>query len=386
MSTVAIDGECFIVHLKGKQYGKFGYQIQLIDASQVDEKLNEILPNGNYIQMGIEFNKNRKPINYHFKKSDPSQENTYGMYYENKYDIISADKVTHLFVKEFINQARGICWFAPVALRMHMLNKTSEAAVINFRVGASKTLVLEPTENTDPNLTEADAVDPYGRALDNVEPGETYKIPYGYKPFDYNPQYPNAEFGIFTEAIMQQIASGLDTTHPSLSSSYRGTTWTSSRTALIDERDGWKRIQNWFAEHCLDDIFPNWLYMALLTNAVAPLPAEKFEKFNEAFWYGRGFSWVDPEKEENARIKQLKYNFKTFGEIIADDNKDLEEHLEELAAEKELFVKYNINFPDDIPVNDPEDDAEDKSPGENENSTDPEKKNGKALNYEKIIN
>lgn len=373
VTTAVIDGESFTLHLKGKEYGgKYGYTTQLIDTALIDEKYNEVIspfiknkiqreqpgfPVGDYIQMGIEYTNQRKPTAYYISKQNPYDEIFFSgyTYVTGNYLRIPAEKISHLFVKEFVNQGRGICWFAPVALRMHMLNKASEAAVIALRIGASKALGLKQTENVDPNIEEAEAratggMDSYGNILEPVEPGETYKVPYGYEPFDINPTYPNNEFGPFTEFLLQQCASGLDTSHPSLTSSYKGTTWTSSRTALIDERDGWRRLQKWFSEHYLDDVYSNWLYMALLSNITNPLPASKFEKFNEPFWYGRVWEWVDPEKEVNAIIKSFQYKIKTFSEILAERGKDLEEHLEEIADEQKLFEKYGIEFPADVPA------------------------------------
>lgn len=401
LTTACIDGESFTVHLKGKGYGgRFGYTTQLVDANLVDEKYNRVLSQyermqiqkeqggevGTYIQMGIEYNNYRKPTAYYFRKQNPYDEIFYSGYaLGNDYARLPAENVIHLFVKEFVNQGRGISWFAPAALRLHMLNKTSEAAVIAFRIGASKTLLLEQQENADPSIEEAEAAaeggsDPYGNILEPVEPGETYKIPYGYKAVNYDPQFPNSEFGSFTETILQQVASGWDTSHPSLTSNYKGTTWTSSRTALIDERDGWERMQHWFAEHYLDDVYANWLYMILLSNQV-PLPATKFEKFDEAFWYGRDWEWVDPEKEVNAQIKEFQYKFSTFAEILGRKGIDLEEHLEEIADEQKMFEKYGIEFPADIPE-DTKPNKEQK-PEEEDDLLDTEKipKNGKEKIY-----
>lgn len=350
MSTVASQGEMFIQILKGKEYGPFGYMLNVVDPSMIDERYNKRLPGGNYIQMGIEYDQYGRVVNYHIRTENPANDIYSGGYFiSTDYKPISAENMLHLFVKEFPDQKRGISWFAPAALRMHMLNKASEAAVINFRIGASKTLVLKQTEQFNPSIEEAEDQDPYGNVLENVEPGETYKIPFGYEPWDYNPQYPNNEFSQFTDSLVLQIASGFDVSHPSLSSNYKGTTWTSSRTALIDERDGWREIQNWFKENFLDDIYSSWLKMFLLSQISNPLPPTKFEKFNQPIWYGRTWEWVDPEKEENARIKQFKYHFKTFGEIIGQDGKDLEEHLQEIQDEENLFEQYDIEFPDDIP-------------------------------------
>lgn len=376
-TSCVIDGESFTMHLKGKEYGgKFGYTTQLIDPRLINERHNKrISPYeklkiqaeqggevGDYIQMGIEYNLFRKVTAYYIAKYNPYDEIFFGGFnIVGDYIRIPASQITHLFVKEFVNQGRGITWFAPAALRLHMMNKATEAAVIAFRIGASKTLVLEQTEDADPNIETAEAnaeggSDSFGNILEPVEPGETYKVPYGYKPHNYDPDYPNNEFGPFTDALLYNVASGFDVDHASLSSNYKNTTWTSSRTALIDVRDGYKISQKWLSESYADDIYENWLYMCLLSDQV-PLPPSKYEKFNEPNWFGRPFEYVDPEKEVNAKIKEFKYKFKTMASILAPDAVDLEEHLEEIAEEQRLFEKYGIEFPADVP----EDSKPDKS-------------------------
>ena len=171
---------------------------------------------------------------------------------------------------------------------------------------------------------------------------------------------------------MMQIASAYDVAHSSMSGNYKGSTWTSSRTALLDERDGWKRLQNWFSEHFLDDVFENWLKMSLLSGILNPLPSKKYDKFNEPFWYGRIWEWVDPDNEVNAKIKQFKYKFQTFGDISAERGKDLIEHIEELKTEEELFKEYGIDFPTDIPTDSISNDAvagsSDPNSGDNNNN------------------
>ena len=107
--------------------------------------------------MGIEYDKFRTVNRYWLRKSNPVYESYIGSgSYFSDYDYypVNADEVCHLYVKEYVNQGARIPWSAPAALRMHMINKTSEAAVINFRIGASKTLILKPTENIDPSIEE----------------------------------------------------------------------------------------------------------------------------------------------------------------------------------------------------------------------------------------
>jgi capsid protein len=74
--------------------------------------------------------------------------------------------------------------------------------------------------------------------------------------------------------------------------------------------------------------------MALLRSAI-PLPAEKIDKFNMPMFSGRRWPWVDPEKDVNARIKEIQAGASTLGEWLAEKGEDLDEKLQELAREKQ---------------------------------------------------
>ena len=65
LETLARDGEVFIVKHRSADF-KDSFAIEFIESDQVDETKNEKLDNGNEIRMGVELNKFKKPIAYHF--------------------------------------------------------------------------------------------------------------------------------------------------------------------------------------------------------------------------------------------------------------------------------------------------------------------------------
>lgn len=95
------------------------------------------------------------------------------------------------------------------------------------------------------------------------------------------------------------------------------------------------------SENFLDDLFSDWLDMALLSKAV-PLPYFKYEKFNSPSWQYRGFAWVDPLKDMQANILACKEGLKTHSQIASEMGMDIEELYQQLQKEKELRKKYGI--------------------------------------------
>ena len=72
VTGVKRDGEIFVRLLRGAGVNKYGFALQLVEPELVDERYNDILPNGNIIRMGIELTPQRKPIAYYVKRYQPN--------------------------------------------------------------------------------------------------------------------------------------------------------------------------------------------------------------------------------------------------------------------------------------------------------------------------
>jgi lambda family phage portal protein len=140
---------------------------------------------------------------------------------------------------------------------------------------------------------------------------------------------------------LRGIASGLDVSYAYLANDLTDVNYSSIRAGVLDERDVWRDVQAFMAEHVLQPIFEEWLEMALLTQKIN-LPFSKLEKFKKARWQPRGWQWVDPEKDVNAKIMSIENNLETGADIAAEQGKDLEEIYQQLAIEKELKKKYGL--------------------------------------------
>jgi len=347
LKTMAIDGEIFLKKVANKNINKFGFTLQLIDAALCDETFNSTNPaNGNPIIMGIEYNKYMRPQAYYFKKVD-SARSIYDIYFTRDYVRIPADQIIHLYRKEFVGQLRGISAFLPVAYRMNILKGYQEAVLMNARSAARKTGVLVPKDTATP-LSEANIAggeeDADGNIIQDIAPGETYVVPEGYDFSTFDPTYPSGSEGPFTEMVQQAIASGFDVDYATLASNFANVNYTSSRSALLDARAGYKILQQFFIDHKLVDIHTALLEMAML-KGVVNLPIEKFEKFNAPEFVGYKGEWVDQWKENKADAFAVERGLESYGKVIAKRGYNLESHVKQLKYEKELFEKNGLEYP-----------------------------------------
>jgi capsid protein len=90
-------------------------------------------------------------------------------------------------------------------------------------------------------------------------------------------------------------------------------------------------------------VFEPFLDMALLTQKI-PFSHANFDKYAQTRWQSRGWAWVDPLKDMQAKILGVNSGFETGQNIAAETGQDLEEIYQQLALEKELRGKYNLTL------------------------------------------
>lgn len=345
LQTVFVDGEIFIHLLKGKNYNDYGFTTQVITSDRVDWKLNKDLPNGNYIVMGIEVTKQYKKVAVWVKKGDPKSDVDYTYNWTADYERIPIEKIIHLYKKETVHQLRGITQFAPVGIRLKMLYGIEEAALIRLRASANVPWVYEELPNQlgggGTLQTVGNSKDANNNQIVESEKGGMLVAPKGYQVKSLESDFPGETYDPFKKGILHSIAAGTEQEYAAVSGDWTGYNYSVSRAANEDPRDVHKENQTWFAEQCENILFANWLEMALLSDQLL-LPASKYDKFNRPYFFGRRWQYANPADEMNSNILGLQSFQKTFESILADQGLDLEEQLDQIAAEQKLFKKKGL--------------------------------------------
>lgn len=353
LKHVARDGEIFVRKIKvNRKENKYGFALQLIEPDHVDERLwQDDMKEGHYIRMGIEFDKWGKPVYYYVKNRPEKEYEMNGTNKSSDYMKVPANEIIHVQKPDRADQARSVSWLVQSMIRLQMLNGYEEAALINARVSAAKMGFF--TSETD-NAAEyvGDDVDSDNNITMQVEPGKMEQLPPGIKFESWQPEYPTAQHNDFVKRTLEGIASGLGVSYASLSSDLEGVNYSSIRAGLVEEREQWKSLQNWFIENFVNPVYESWLEMALTTSAIN-LPISKYDKFNAPNWMPKRWSWVDPLKDIQAIEKAIQLKLRTRREAMAETNNDFEETIDALAEEKQYIIDkgleqdFNDNNADD---------------------------------------
>ncbi|WP_051278968.1 phage portal protein [Chitinilyticum aquatile] len=313
VQTLATDGEVLIRRVQGR--GRFGYQLQLLDASLLDEQYNSGPLDVPRIVMGVELDEWEAPVAYHLKQ--PGRNGV-----ERK--RIPADEIFHLFVPHEIGQVRGVPWTTTGMLRLGMLAGYEEAAVIAARVGASKMGFFVPPEQDNGGSaleTSSYTADP---TVTDAEPGAFEVLGAGWDFKSFDPDYPHANYGSFVKTCLRGLSAGMGVSYNTLASDLEGVNYSSIRAGLIDERDEWMTLQSWLIESFLAPLYSEWLPLAIVSGRLS-LPMAKLAKFDAARWQGRRWQWVDPEKDVNASVLAIQNGLSTWSDVLIQQGVDPEE-------------------------------------------------------------
>lgn len=350
--TIARDGEVLVKHVSDPA-ARHGLRFQVLECDWLDERLNRELPGGRRIVMGVELDPAGQPVAYWLHERHPG-DRPQGAGGHVRYP---ASALKHYFIADRPEQVRGVPWGHAAMSRLYQLGEFDDAAILAARLGADKFMILEDAEGMAAEMAEGTipiASDGNGPSVNDGTGALYYQsqkgaidiLPRGTKVADWDPNYPSDTYGPFVLAALRGVASGFGISYESLSNDRQGVTWTSIRHAVLDEREHWKTLQDWFIETWAWDAYTAWLDSALLApgRPLAYLPPGKRDKFLAPVFNGRRWDWVNPKDDIEAKREALKLRLTSHRRVLAEQGMDLEEVLAEIADDQALADSYGIDL------------------------------------------
>lgn len=312
------DGGLFIRFFRGRQYGPFGFQIQFLTIDRLDTDYVTDLPDGGYIHGGVECDGLDRIVAWHFKRRRPGSAHLVG----GQRIRIPASDIKYVAVPEDYSVHLSMPWGHTALRRINMLGGFEEAALTAARAGAAKMGFFTREMNDDAETSGVPEID-------EMEPGMMETLPAGYdvKPFDT--KYPDGESPIFVKLMLRGAAAGMGTAYNGLANDLEGVNMSSMQVGKAEERDEWRILQGFFADHMHDVVYRELVPMAILTGALS-LPYSKLEKFLEVEWKPRGWQAVNPVDEANANIANMTAGLTSPQRIAAAKGVDLEDVYDEI--------------------------------------------------------
>jgi lambda family phage portal protein len=339
LRRVVVDGEAIIWKHEAPT-NPFGFSLESIDPERLDFRFGENapaqLPNGGKVRFGIEFGTTGEVVAYHIL--DRPWGDTGGN--ARTRQRVPADQIIHVFLPLSDDQTRGVPWATPSMLRLQYLKGYMEAEEIAARVGAmtmgfiTKQLPTEGTE-VDPN-SEHESLSNGGQTIE-AQAGMFMPLAPGEGVSMFDPKHPVSAYGEFVSGCKLDIAAGLDVAYMSLSGDVGAANYSSARVGLLDERETWYALQQWFIEEVCEPVFESWLRISFLT-FLKGLPGSDWRAYNYPCWHPKKFAWIDPLKDVQASILAIGAGLTTRTRELASQGYDFQETMDELADE-DAYIK-----------------------------------------------
>jgi lambda family phage portal protein len=342
---LATDGEVLV----RKVHQSFGdsntpFALELIEADRLmDNYTTYTAPNGNMIRMGIEMDSWMRPVAYWMYPHHPG-DFQFASFQASNYIRVPADEIEHLYIIDRWPQTRGVSWFHTSIIGLKDIGGYEEAELVKARATASVVGFIRSPEPLAP-----DAVINNQRVR-TFEPGTIEELLPGEDFVGFNPSSPNPAMDPFLRYMLRRTAAGIGMSYESLSRDYSQSNYSSSRLALLDDRDLWRVLQGFVVKNFRARIHKAWLQAAVLGGDLTiPDYYSNKAKYEKVRFKPRGWSWIDPAKEVAAYKMAVRSGFMTVADVIAKtaDGADLEDILKTRHEELELMEELGLVFDTD---------------------------------------
>ncbi|WP_104730936.1 phage portal protein [Helicobacter felis] len=312
------DGEAFI-YLNETQEG---LSLALIDPQNVDESVDD----EQSFFKGVEVDSLRNPIAYHILTQ------------EGRTERIEAKHIIHIFKRLNGLQTRGVTHLASVIHPLYQKEKFKSAELKRARLQSEITGFFVAGEEHEilPSIVEelGEENAPKASVSERVEVGKMTYIEKNLKPyFTESHNATNMEF--FIKQTDKEIAKALGVSYSTLTGDLNEVNYSSIRHGASEQRRQFRGLQNFFIRHLHSRVFKAWLDNEIKRGALE-LGAREVILNNFAF-KPQGWEYIDPLKEMNANRVALETGQKSLSQILREQGKELDTHIQELKKESEIF-------------------------------------------------
>jgi lambda family phage portal protein len=368
VETWCRDGEVIWEFVENSRYTD-NLSINPLEADMLDEALNTVDPTTkNQIRMGVEIDTYGRPIAYHILTSHPGDMTWYSQDHNQRYRRVPASRIVHMFMRKRAGQTRGEPPAASIINSIKMLDGYREAETMSRRLRAALMGFFTRVFPQGQNITAlADQVNPEdGQFEMNMEPGVLKSLPDGYEFSQFDPGGSQTDYAQFEGQAKKDQAMGIGISVMSHGMELAGISYSAGRTVIMEDRDFYKTMQQWFIRVGIRHVFRRWLKLHSLQDDSSVPPTRINIVRRMHIFRPRGWDWVDPAKDVKANAEALATSQTSLSRVAAargiDRDDLLREIAEDQAAAKELglTLTYTTGMADNN-NNDDDDDDEDKN-------------------------
>lgn len=353
MGQVFETGEIFIrTHFTAMPGSSVPLALEIIEPERIADEVSPSPGDPNHtVRLGVEVDRFGAAAAYFIRTLHPGDVSLMALA-QDRVERVPAEQMIHLRIIDRWPQTRAIPWMHAAARKLNDMDGLTEAEITAARGAACYMGFIESPDGE----TSFGEEQPNGAVETELEPAVIQQLRPGEKFNSFSPNRPNTQLDPFMRMMLREVAAGVGCSYESLSRDYSQSNYSSSRLALLDDRDLWRVLQAWFIRSCRVPLHRLWLQQAMLAGAIRSITLTEYginpEKFEAACFKPRGWNWVDPTKEVAAYKEAVRCGFTTVSDVIAQtgNGRDFYEVLEEREQELALMQEKDLVFDTDPSV------------------------------------
>ncbi len=323
-------------------------RLELLEADLLDRRIDGKLTNGNIARRGIEYDPaTNRPVAYHLWESHPGDH----LVWSHRTRRVPAKEVIHVYDRQRASQTRGISWLAAILMDAYDLGEYKATEMIGARLAAAFGIFVKsnfpelgggagigiPHSQTGPQV-KTDAFN----LPDYIEPGRIQRLPHGTEVQTASHNRPGNQYEPFIRDNVRGMSTGTGMSYESYSNDYTAASYSSARSASLEERLSYQ-CQQWFLNEKMNNKIWTWFLEAAYLAGLLP-EARDYARdplpWNEAvIWQNPGWTWVDPLKDSKAVESGIDNATATRTKASAQQGEDWEDDvLATLVHEEELLA------------------------------------------------
>lgn len=314
-------------------------RVEMLEQDLLDANKNGVLRGGGAIRRGVELDEFGDPCAYWILTSHPG-DNLPGIGIESL--RVEASRIVHLWLPLRASQTRGVSFLAPIVEEIRDLSEYKASERIAARLASAFGIFIKTNTpefgagQFPPRPGAAGSAEGAGSAAvsEYIETGRIQTLPPGSEIQVAEASRPSSPYSDYVRSSNKDASVGFGLRYGNYSHDYTDSSFSSERSASLDERRGWIGQQLFLQDGWCDPICRRWLEIEYLTGRMKTSPEDV-----SVTWQAPGWPWVDPVKDSTAAEKKLAMRVTTRRAICAEMGGDFDEVLEQLAREEAAISK-----------------------------------------------
>lgn len=331
-------GECFVrLRARRPQDGlSVPLQVQVLEAEMLDWAYNTILPNGNPVKAGIEFNAIGQRVAYHFWRQHPGDFISQNFKALSARSRVPAEDVLHVYEVTRPGQIRGVPKIIAGLVRLYLLDAYDDAELDRKKTAALLAGFITSPEGFDELNTfvgEEAVADEPGITSATWTPASFVTLNPGEEIAFSQPADVGGNYEAFQYRNLLAISAAVGVPYANMTGDVFRATYSSLRAEMLRFKRRAQRIQlkTMIHQFCRP-VLRRFLEQAVLSGS---LRGNAWEMGRKVTWILPKWPWVDPLKDRQAEKLSIEMGTNSRSASIIEEGRDPEEVDRQRAADQQ---------------------------------------------------